>query len=356
MEFGIRRNPVTRRRFLRTGGAALAGLWLPGELTTVLGGCDGGGTAELDSAATAHRPAPGAARELRLVAEVGEVDLGPLGPLRTWLYNGRYPGEEIRVGEGERLRVVLENRLPDPTTIHWHGVPVPNPMDGVPGITQAAVEPGDSFAYDYVAEPAGTYMYHSHVALQLDRGLLGPLIIEERSPHVQYDREYTVVLDDLLRGDPRLVQGRGSMMMGMGAAGPEYAAFLINGRPVADPAVLEVRRGERIRLRLINPASQTTFRVAIAGHRMTVIHADSRPVEPVEVREQGGASGSALRERSAGRVEGVSGRPSEVAGEGQEDRCRFPRAVEPIALPPPCVLDLEDRVRGRPEVESRGQP
>ena len=167
--------------------------------------------------------------------------------------------------------------------MHWHGVPVPNVMDGVPGVTQEAVEPGDSFAYDYVAEPAGTYMYHSHVALQLDRGLLGPLIIEERSPHVQYDREYTVVLDDLLRGEPGLVEGRGSMMMGMGAVGPEYAAFLINGRPVADPAVLEVRRGERIRLRLINPASQTTFRVAIAGHRMKVIHADSRPVEPVEV-------------------------------------------------------------------------
>ncbi|MBW3554722.1 MAG: multicopper oxidase family protein, partial [Gemmatimonadetes bacterium] len=223
------------------------------------------------------------AREVRLVAEIGEADLGPLGPYRTWMYNGRFPGQEIRVREGERLRVVLENGVPESTTVHWHGVPVPNRMDGVPAVTQEPVRPGESFVYEYVAEPAGSYMYHSHVALQLDRGLLGPLIIEERSPHVDYDREYTVVLDDLLTGEPRLTQGRGSMMMGRGAAGPEYQAFLINGRPPADPSLLEVRRGERVRLRLINPASQTTFRVALAGHRMTVVHADSRPVEPIEV-------------------------------------------------------------------------
>lgn len=73
------------------------------------------------------------------------------------------------------------------------------------------------------------------------------------------------------------------MMMGMGSAGPEYRAFLINGRPAADPAALEVRRGERVRLRLMNPAGQTTFRVALAGHAMEVVHADGRPVEPVRV-------------------------------------------------------------------------
>ena len=275
---------IDRRRFLRTGTAALAALAAPGSLLS-LAGC---GNAEQDSrggrqilASSGGTSLP--ARELRLVAEVGQADLGPLGAYETWLYNRRFPGEEIRVGEGERLRVVLENRLPEPTTVHWHGVPVPNAMDGVPGVTQEAVAPRERFVYEYVAEPAGSYMYHSHVALQLDRGLLGPLIIEERSPHVEYDREYTILLDDLLIGEPRLVEGRGSMMMGMGSAGPQYDAFLINGRPPADPAVLDVRGGERVRLRLINPASQTTFRVALAGHRMRVIHADSRPVEPFEV-------------------------------------------------------------------------
>ena len=275
---------INRRRFLRTGTAALAGLAAPGPLLS-LAGC---GNAEQESrrqrqllASSGGTSLP--ARELRLVAEMGEVDLGPLGAYETWLYNGRFPGQEIRVAEGERLRVLLENRLPDPTTVHWHGVPVPNAMDGVPGVTQEAVQPGEQFVYEYVAEPAGSYMYHSHVALQLDRGLIGPLVVEERSPHVDYDREYTIFLDDLLIGEPRLVEGRRSMMMGMGSAGPEYQSFLINGRPPADPAVLDVRRGERVRLRLMNPASQTTFRVALAGHRMRVIHADSRPVEPFEV-------------------------------------------------------------------------
>jgi FtsP/CotA-like multicopper oxidase with cupredoxin domain len=281
---GIDGGPFTRRRFLRTGGAALAALWVPGPAWGLPESCNGNGPGSRPGSPESSRRVDALpARELRLVAEPGEADLGPLGTVRTWLYNGRFPGQEIRVREGERLRVELQNRLPDPTTVHWHGVPVPNPMDGVPGVTQESVRPGESFVYDYVAEPAGTYMYHSHVALQLDRGLFGPLIIEERAPHVDYDREYSVILDDLLVGEPRVMEGRGSMMMGMGAVGPEYDAFLINGRPAADPPVLEVRRGERIRLRLINPSSQTTFRVAIAGHRMRVIHADSRPVEPVEV-------------------------------------------------------------------------
>lgn len=272
---------MNRRRFVQMSGAALGALAAPAS-GLVLAGCrDGerGSSPAMDGGDVTELPA----RELRLVAEPGEVDLGPLGPYRTWMYNGRFPGEEIRIAEGERLRVVVENRLPDPTTVHWHGVPVPNVMDGVPGVTQEAVEPGADFVYEYVAEPAGSYMYHSHSALQLDRGLLGPLIIEERSPHVDYDREYTIVLDDLLVGEPRLVEGGRSMMMGMGSAGPEYDAFLINGRPPGDPAVLDIRQGERVRLRLINPASQTTFRVALAGHRMKVIHADGRPVEPVEM-------------------------------------------------------------------------
>lgn len=231
------------------------------------------------------------ATELRLVAEQGEVGLAPDRSWTTWLYSGDYPGPEIRVRQGERLRIVLENRLPEATTIHWHGVPVPNAMDGVPGVTQRAVSPGETFAYDYVAEPAGTYMYHSHAGLQLDRGLLGPLIIEEREPHVEYDREYTLMLDDWLPTAPapasaRSPDGAGGMMRGMrlsDPARPDYGALLVNGRPPVDPPAFEVRRGQRVRLRLLNPASATAFRVAIAGHRMTVTHADSRPVSPVAV-------------------------------------------------------------------------
>jgi FtsP/CotA-like multicopper oxidase with cupredoxin domain len=291
---------VNRREFLRTGIAAAVAL---PPLTPLLVSCSGGGAGsdrqtslsggyeEAYRSAVRQAEAAGPAREVRLVADVGEVEVGPGQVYRTWLYNGEFPGPEIRVREGERLRVTLENRLPEATTIHWHGVPVPNAMDGVPGITQAPVPPGGTFVYDYVAEPSGSYMYHSHVELQIDRGLLGPLVFEERAPHVEYDREYTVVLDDFLPTDPEPMEAGGGMMgRMMGGRGmqemrdvPDYAAFLVNGRLPSDPAVFEVSRGERVRLRLVNPSGATVFRAALAGHRMRVTHADARPVRPMEV-------------------------------------------------------------------------
>ncbi len=231
---------------------------------------------------------------------------------RTWLYNGAFPGPEIRVREGEWLRVTVDNQLPAGTTVHWHGIPVPNPMDGVPGLTQDPIAPGQRFIYTFQAAPAGSYLYHTHVGLQLDRGLYGPLVVEEASPHVAYDREYSLVLDDYLPGRPlpldELLErgaGAGSMMgpgvMGRGMTGPgmmgpgmmrgmmggfvvpPYSGLLINGRLPSAPAEFTVRQGERIRLRLFNPAAATSFRFAVAGHRLTVTHTDGRPVEPATV-------------------------------------------------------------------------
>ena len=106
------------------------------------------------------------------------MEVAPGQVYRTWMYDGRFPGPEIRVAEGERLRLSLENRLPEGTTIHWHGIPVPNEMDGVPGLTQEPIAPGETFEYEFDAAPGGTYMYHSHVGLQIDRGLIAPLIIQ----------------------------------------------------------------------------------------------------------------------------------------------------------------------------------
>jgi multicopper oxidase len=298
---------IDRREFLRTGVAAAALLGSPTSLLA-LPGCNKGtralGTdpARFDEAyreAVRIAERAGPPRDVRLVADVGEVDVGGR-VFRTFLYNGQMPGPEIRLREGERLRVTLENRLPENTTIHWHGVPLPFAMDGVPHVTQEPVPPGGSFVYDFVAEPSGSYLYHSHAGLQLDTGLLAPLIFEERTPHVQYDREYTLLFQDLLPGDPQMPeQGRGTGMLGRlrGMMGrgreqggmpihdqvPEYLAVLVNGKPPEDPAVFEVSGGERVRLRLMNPSSSHTYRVAIAGHRMTVTHADARPVQPVTV-------------------------------------------------------------------------
>jgi len=160
----------------------------------------------------------------------------------------------------------------------------------VPNVTQDPVASGDTFTYTFRAEPAGTYFYHSHVGLQLDRGLLGPLIVEERDPHVEYDHEYVVVVDDYLPesrnspsdgGNGRWWNGWGGGMMG--DIRPPYEGLLINGRLPENPQTFDVTEGERIRFRFVNAGSATVFGVRIAGHEMTVTHADGRPVEPVDV-------------------------------------------------------------------------
>ncbi|AEH39403.1 multicopper oxidase family protein [Halopiger xanaduensis] len=200
---------VPRRQALRVGGATLFGIT---GLSSGIG------------SATVERPAQeddGGTQEETLVASSGEVDVGADESLETWLYAEQFPGPEIRVSEGDTLRVSLENGLPEGTTVHWHGVPVPNPMDGVPDVTQEPVLSDETFEYEYEASPAGTYVYHSHVGLQLDRGLYGPLIVEEESPHVEYDREYTLQFDDYLPEEPALdsIEAPPEGGDGMGPAG-----------------------------------------------------------------------------------------------------------------------------------------
>lgn len=261
-----------------------------------------------------------------LTATTGSISPG--GTDRSnpaWFYDGRTPGPELRVAEGDVLRVDLENRLPDPTTIHWHGIPLANPMDGVPNVTQAPVDPDESFTYTFEAAPAGTYFYHSHVGLQLDRHLIGPLIVEEESPHVAFDRDIVVMFNDYLRGAPRPESewstrggsgggmGNGGMGGGMGGGGgmsgggmgggsgmgrnqmgggiggggmsvasrPDYAGLLANGRLPSSPPEFTVEEGERLRVRFINASGATTFGVGVGGHPLNITHADGRPVEPV---------------------------------------------------------------------------
>ncbi|MTT32580.1 multicopper oxidase domain-containing protein [Terrilactibacillus sp. BCM23-1] len=114
----------------------------------------------------------------------------------VWTFNGSAPGPEIRVKKGEKIRVTLKNDLPSPVSIHWHGYPVPNNMDGVPNVTQDAVAPGKSFTYEFTASKVGTYWYHSHEdsVNQVDRGLYGALVVED--PKDNYDKDYTLMLDE----------------------------------------------------------------------------------------------------------------------------------------------------------------
>lgn len=288
-----RMHDLSRREFVARAAGGLSSLALPSLLRV--------------PAAT------GAVREFVLEAREMTWELSPGKQIRAMTYNGRVPGPEIRVKEGERLRVVLKNNLAEPTTVHWHGVDVPNRMDGVPEVTQKPVPPGGVFVYEFEGRPAGTRWYHTHFREhhQMDLGLVAPLIIDPVGAEpFPADREYTLVLDDWVTGsgsplpttDAGTAGARGSMggmmrnmrgmggpgmmgrdgmgsMMGRGAAEPAYDTMTINGKayPATQPIVVE--RGERVRLRLINASAEHTHAIRVAGHPLRVTHADGNPLQ-----------------------------------------------------------------------------
>ena len=270
---------LDRRTFLLAGTVgALAG-------GAVLAGCS--------------RPARPAVDATMTAAET-EADLGGGVVVRTWAWNGQVPAKEIRLSRGQGLRITLENRLPEPSTIHWHGLAIPNAMDGVPVLTQQPVTPGAAFRYEFDVPDAGTYWAHPHYGAQLDRGLYAPLIIEDPEDGADYDDELTVVVDDWLDGtgttpDAVFETLRRTGMKKMEPGGPgvtptmplgkdggdvTYPFFLINGRVPADPGAVEYRPGTRIRLRIINAGGDSAFRVGLPGIPMTVTHSDGYPVVP----------------------------------------------------------------------------
>ncbi|GAA4209284.1 multicopper oxidase family protein [Actinocatenispora rupis] len=213
------------------------------------------------------------------------------------------PGREIRLRAGEQLDAVLRNDLPEPTTLHWHGVALRNDADGVPGVTQAAVAPGASHRYRFTAPHPGTYWFHPHVGTQQDRGLYGALVVEDPHEPLAYDEEWTVVLDDWLDGvtgtpdevlrelrrgmdmshpGRYMLMGATSLLLGGDAGDVRYPLFLLNGRTADAPDALRAKPGTRVRLRIVNAGGDTAFRVALGGHRLRVTHADGFPVEPVD--------------------------------------------------------------------------
>lgn len=199
-------------------------------------------------------------------------------PVDVWAYNGSVPGPEIRARQGDRLRVTVENALEEETTIHWHGVRVPNSMDGVPHLTQDPIGPGGTFTYEFDLHDAGTFWYHPHQRSfeQVARGLYAPLIVEEREP-IRVDRDLTWVLDDWrISSNGQISGGFGNRHDGM-MAGRVGNTITINGGP---PAPLPVRTGERLRLRLINAANARIFALNFQGHAPRIIAIDGQPVRP----------------------------------------------------------------------------
>jgi FtsP/CotA-like multicopper oxidase with cupredoxin domain len=167
--------------------------------------------------------------------------------ITAFTYNGTVPGPMIRVTEGDQVRIVVKNELPDATTVHWHGVEVPNAMDGVPGVTQAPIEPGESFTYEFVAKPAGTFMYHSHFEgdVQVSAGLYAPFIIDPKEP----EENPPAVDQTLMISESRLRDGQTFAPMPM--TGMESNFFTINGKAFPATEEVTVKKGERVRLRLI---------------------------------------------------------------------------------------------------------
>jgi FtsP/CotA-like multicopper oxidase with cupredoxin domain len=324
---------VDRRTVLRAGAGS--------GLLAAAGALAGGGTAEparpglvepgdpVIAAAEAARYHSGATRTITLDPVPAQIDLGGV-VVSTWTYGGVLPGAEIRANRGDVIAARLVNHLPEPTTVHWHGIAIRNDMDGVPQVTQKPVAPGASFTYRFTAANPGTYWLHSHVGVQRDRGLYAPLIIEDPDEAADYDHDWTVVLDDWIDGtghtpdqvlaDLRagmgnmgpatstasgtstpttgmstpglgmtgatrgeiLEQGATSSLLGGDAGDVRYPYYLINGRLPADPAVFTARPGQRARIRVINAAADTAFRLALGGHTLTVTHTDGFPVQPVQ--------------------------------------------------------------------------
>lgn len=254
------------------------------------------------SSKTAAPPAKPAV-DLNFAPAEADIDLGGV-TVRTWAYDGHVPGQEIRIKKGETLRAAVSNKLPAETSIHWHGIAIVNDMDGVPPLTQSPIPSGGDFTYDFVVPDAGTYWYHSHVGTQLDRGLYGPLIIEDPDEKADYDEELVLVLDDWIDGtgtnpDEVLANLRKTGMKPMAPGGPgvspttplgddggdvTYPYFVINGRVATDPQVQDYRAGQRIRLRVINAGSDTAFRVAVPDAVLNVIASDGYPVVPAQAR------------------------------------------------------------------------
>jgi FtsP/CotA-like multicopper oxidase with cupredoxin domain len=252
----------------------------------------------------------GRSSSVQLTAAAGTLDLAGRH-VQTWLFNGKLHGPEIRLSRGDLLMADVRNDLPTATSIHWHGLALRNDMDGVPGMTGPSIASGGRFRYHFTVPDAGTYWYHPHVGVQLDRGLYGPLIVEDPDERSSADVEHVLVLDDWLDGMPSTpdaqlaalrsggmgaMSGMGGMSMTGTASGVtadrplgadggdvQYPLHLVNGRPPGDPQTFMAKPGQSVRLRLINAGADTAYRFAVAGHRLTITHADGFAVQPVTV-------------------------------------------------------------------------
>jgi FtsP/CotA-like multicopper oxidase with cupredoxin domain len=242
-----------------------------------------------------HRASADRPQEFRLTPAPTKAPLvgGQNPDTAVWAFNGTVPGPEIRVRQGNRVRVAVDNRLAQETTVHHHGIRLPNAMDGVPHLTQKPIAPGETFIYEFDVPDAGTYWYHPHhnSAEQVGRGLSGPLVIEEREP-IRVDRDVVWALSDWRLLPDAQISDDFRNMHDMAHNGRVGNKVTINGKV---PDGFAVRSGERIRLRLINAANARIFGLKLTGHKPLVISYDGQPVAPHEPADGRIVLGPAMR-------------------------------------------------------------
>lgn len=188
----------------------------------------------------------------------------------AWGYNGQVAGPLIRVKVGDKVQIVVHNRLPDATTVHWHGLAVPNSMDGVPYVTQNPIQPNETFIYKFTVTPqmVGTHYYHSHYndLFQVNHGLYGPFIVDPATPTgPHYDVDALYILSSWTGVTP-------------GNAPDVEDTFSMDGKPYPNAPQLNVKRGQRVLIRLINASGVSEHAMHLHGYSFKVVAIDGNPV------------------------------------------------------------------------------
>jgi FtsP/CotA-like multicopper oxidase with cupredoxin domain len=251
--------PLTRRRLLGSVGAGLVAVALP------------------PIAHAAERAADGY-RILRVRTGQARLRGEDEAPTPIWGYDGMVPGPTLHVRQGQELKIRVVNELAQPTTVHWHGLRLPNAMDGVPHFTQAPIASGESFDYHFTPPDAGTFWYHTHFlsSEQLARGLYGVLIVDEPEPPA-VDRDLVLVADDWrLMENGEIQPSFGNLHDAMMAGRLGQYITLNSAHTLGVP----VRTNERLRLRIVNTANSRIFQFRIAGHTSRVMAVDGQPSPP----------------------------------------------------------------------------
>ncbi len=179
-----------------------------------------------------------------LIAEPVKQQIAPDKTVDLWGFNGSAPGPTIQVTQGDRVRIIVDNHLPEPTSMHWHGFEIPHNMDGGPGISQDPIPPGGRFVYEFNLHQVGTYFYHSHMAMQEMMGMLGAFIMHPKTPYSpRIDKDFAILLQEYAVLPNNTVPNTMNM---------EFNWLVLNGKAGPATTPLVVRLGDRVRIRMIN--------------------------------------------------------------------------------------------------------